>query len=96
MLRRYIGEGRMEAGVIKVLLGYFMSILDRYDDAVRNGTGDEYNLLPGHKAWGAAGRVRIYEELARQGILSKILRSPSTPDTTSAWPSGGIAVCNPI
>ncbi|MDP6794122.1 MAG: hypothetical protein QGG00_01900 [Verrucomicrobiota bacterium] len=72
LLRRYIDEGRREAGAIKVLQGYFMSILDRYDEAVRNGTGDEYNLLPGHKAWGAAGRVRVYEELARQGMLSDI------------------------
>ena len=93
LLRRYIDEGRREAGAIKVLQGYFMSILDRYDEAVRNGTGDQYNLLSGHKAWGAAGRVRIYEELARQGILSKILRSPSTPDTTSAWPSEEFHCC---
>ena len=72
LLRRYIDEGRSEAGALEVLHGYFMSILDRYDEAVRSGKGAEFNLLPGHKAWGAAGRVRIYKELVRQGMLSKI------------------------
>ena len=72
LLRRYIDEGRKESGALEVLHGYFMSILDRYDEAVRKGEGDEFNLLPGHRAWGAAGRVRIYEELVRQGRLSEI------------------------
>ncbi|MED5278711.1 MAG: hypothetical protein VYD86_06295, partial [Verrucomicrobiota bacterium] len=72
LLRRYIDEGRSEAGALEVLHGYFMSILDRYDEAVRSGKRAEFNLLPGHKAWGAAGRVRIYKELVRQGMLSKI------------------------
>ena len=72
LLRRYIDEGRKESGALEALHGYFMSILDRYDEAVRKGEGDEFNLLPGHRAWGAAGRVRIYEELVRQGRLSEI------------------------
>ena len=72
LLRRYIDEGRKETAVLEILRGYFMSILDRYDDAVREGKGGEFNLLPGHRAWGAAGRVRIYEELAKQGVLNEI------------------------
>ena len=39
LLRRYIDEGRSEAGALEVLHGYFMSILDRYDEAVRSGKG---------------------------------------------------------
>jgi len=72
LLRRYIDEGRREAGALEVLHGYFMSILDRYDEAVRNGTGNQFNQLFGHQAWGAAGRVRIYEELVHKGMLSEI------------------------
>ncbi|SVA62928.1 uncharacterized protein METZ01_LOCUS115782, partial [marine metagenome] len=72
LLRRYIDKGRNETAALEILRGYFMSILDRYDAAVSEGKGDEFNLLPGHKAWGAAGRVRVYEELARQGMLSEI------------------------
>ena len=72
LLRRYIDEGRKETAALEILRGYFMSILDRYDDAVREGKGGEFNLLPGHRAWGAAGRVRIYEELARMGMINEI------------------------
>ena len=70
LLARYVDGHRQEAGALKILQGYFMSILDRYDNIVKEGRGDEFNLLSGHKAWGAGGRMRIYEELVHYEMLT--------------------------
>lgn len=70
LLSRYVDGGRKEKGALKILHAYFMSILDRYEDAKTAGKGDAFNLFPGHGAWGSGGRMRIYGELVRQNMLS--------------------------
>ena len=70
LLSRYVDGGRDEAGALCILRAYFLSILDRYDEAVQRGEGDTFNLFPGHGAWGSGGRMRIYEELSTQGLLT--------------------------
>ena len=70
LLVRYVDGGRSETGALKILQAYFLSILDRYHDAQKAGEGDAFNLFPGHGAWGSGGRMRIYEELVRQNMLT--------------------------
>jgi hypothetical protein len=70
LLSRFIDGGRQERNALKILQAYFLSILDRYHEAETNGEGDAFNLFPGHGAWGSGGRLRIYEELVRQNMLT--------------------------
>ena len=70
LLSRYVDGGRRERGALKILHAYFLSILDRHREAVEAGEGDRFNLFPGHGAWGSGGRMRIYEELVRQQLLT--------------------------
>ena len=65
LLSRYLDGGRKEKNVIVILQAYFRSILDR------EGKGDRYkSFFYGHGAWGSGGRLRIYQELVRQKMLT--------------------------
>ena len=58
-------EGERKKNVIVILQAYFRSILDR------EGKGDRYkSFFYGHGAWGSSGRLRIYQELVRQKMLT--------------------------
>ena len=71
LLSRYVDGGRKEKNALGILHAYFLSILDRYEEAETAGDGDAFNLFPGHGAWGSGGRMRIYEELVRRNMLSR-------------------------
>lgn len=65
LLSRYIDGGRKENNAIIIQQAYFRSILDR------GGKGDRYKtFFGGHGAWGSGGRLRIYQELVRQNLLT--------------------------
>ena len=65
LLSRYVDGGRQERNAIIILQAYFRSILDR------QGKGERYDtFFAGHGAWGSGGRLRIYEELVRQNMLT--------------------------
>ena len=65
LLSRYIDAGRKEKNAIIILQAYFRSILDR------EGIGERYKtFFSGHGAWGSGGRLRIYQELVRQKMLT--------------------------
>ena len=68
LLSRYIDNNREEENALPILKAYFMSILDRYDHALKEGT--QMTLFYNHKSWGSGGRMRIFSELVRQGVLS--------------------------
>ena len=70
LLSRYVDGGRKETGALRILHAYFLSILDRYYEAQKAGKGEQFSLFSGHGAWGSGGRMRIYEELARQKMLT--------------------------
>ena len=65
LLSRYVDGGRKEKNALIILQAYFRSILDR------EGKGARYKtFFWGHGAWGSGGRLRIYQELVRQNILT--------------------------
>jgi hypothetical protein len=65
LLSRYLDGGRKEKNAIIILQAYFRSILDR------GGKGDRYKgFFWGHGAWGSGGRLRVYQELVRQEMLT--------------------------
>ena len=68
LLSRYIDNNREEENALPILKAYFMSILDRYDQALKEGA--QMTLFYNHKSWGSGGRMRIFSELVKQGVLS--------------------------
>ena len=68
LLSRYIDNNREEENALPILKAYFMSILDRYDQALKEGA--QMTLFYNHKSWGSGGRMRIFSELVQQGVLS--------------------------
>ena len=71
LLERYIDSGRRDSNEIRIIKGYFLSILDRYQEAKENGKKESFTLFYNHKSWGSGGRMRIYDELVRQNLLTK-------------------------
>ena len=69
LLCRYVDGGRKEQNALPILKGYFMSILDRYDAAIDRG--ESFTLFHNHKSWGSGGRMRIFAELVRQGVINE-------------------------
>ena len=65
LLSRYIDGGREEKNAIIILQAYFRSILDR-----EGKDGSYKTFFSGHGGWGSGGRLRIYEELMRQEMLT--------------------------
>ena len=71
LLERYIDSERRDSNEIRIIKGYFLSILDRYQEAKENGKKESFTLFYNHKSWGSGGRMRIYDELVRQNLLTK-------------------------
>ena len=69
LLCRFVDGGRKQKNELQILKAYFMSILDRYDEAA--AVGETFTLFHNHKSWGSGGRMRIFAELVRQGVLSR-------------------------
>ena len=69
LLSRYLDNGRQEENALPILKAYFLSILDRYDQAT--GKGEQFTLFYNHKSWGSGGRMRIFAELVRQKAISR-------------------------
>jgi len=69
LLSRYLDNGRLEENALPILKAYFMSILDRYDQATEKG--EQFTLFYNHRSWGSGGRMRIFAELVKQKALSK-------------------------
>ena len=70
LLSRYIDGGRRKTNELRVLHAYFLSILDRYEDAQKAGEGDTFSIFRGHGSWGSGGRMRIFGELVRADMLT--------------------------
>ncbi len=70
LLSRYIDNGRQDQNELKILHAYFMSILDRQRESLAKPDDQPLTLFSNHKSWGSGGRLRIYQELARQGWLA--------------------------
>ncbi|MEM7230887.1 MAG: hypothetical protein AAF517_01850 [Planctomycetota bacterium] len=66
LLSRYIDGGRKETHAIRILQAYFRSLLDRSG----TGGGRYKSFFYGHGAWGSGGRLRIFQELVRQKMLT--------------------------
>jgi hypothetical protein len=66
LLSRYIDGGRTEKNSLRILQAYFLSILDRDG----KGDGKYAHFFSGHGSWGSGGRLRIYQELVRQDLLT--------------------------
>ena len=71
LLERYIDSGRKDPNELKILRAYLLSILDRYQEAKNRGEGMNFTLFYNHKSWGSGGRMRIYEELTKQNMLTE-------------------------
>jgi hypothetical protein len=71
LLERYIDSERKDPNEIEILKAYLLSILDRYQEAKKNGKHESFTLFYNHKSWGSGGRMRIYDELVRQKLLSE-------------------------
>ena len=71
LLERYIDSGRKDPNELKILRAYLLSILDRYQEAKDKGEEISFTLFYNHRSWGSGGRMRIYEELVRQNMLSE-------------------------
>ena len=56
---------------MQILKAYILSIIDRYKEAKSNGEGLKFTLFYNHKSWGSGGRLRIYEELVNQNMLTE-------------------------
>lgn len=69
LLCRFIDGGRKEQNELRILKAYFMSILDRYDQATEKG--EQFTLFYNHKSWGSGGRMRIFAELVKQKAIGR-------------------------
>jgi len=70
LLERYIDSNRKDPNELQILKAYILSIIDRYQEAKSNGEGLKFTLFYNHKSWGSGGRMRIYEELVNQEMLT--------------------------
>ncbi len=70
LLTRYVDGGRKDKNELEILRAYFMSMLDRYEEAKKAGNGETFTIFYNHKSWGSGGRMRIFAELARQNMIS--------------------------
>ena len=71
LLERYIDSNRKDQNELQILKAYILSIIDRYKEAKSNGEGLKFTLFYNHKSWGSGGRLRIYEELVNQNMLTE-------------------------
>ncbi|MFP6657524.1 MAG: hypothetical protein VB853_05035, partial [Pirellulales bacterium] len=70
LLSRYVDGGRKQENEVKIVRAYFLSMLDRYDEAIKAGNGETFTLFQNHRSWGSGGRMRIYAELVRQKAIT--------------------------
>ncbi len=70
LLSRYVDGGRKQENEVKIIRAYFLSMLDRYDAAIKAGNGETFTLFQNHRSWGSGGRMRIYAELVRQKAIT--------------------------
>lgn len=83
MRTQYVDEGRRDRNALKMMQAYFRgAILDRYRAFEKSGEGDRFYLFNthvggrskygggSHGGWGSHGRMRIYEELVKQKMLT--------------------------
>lgn len=68
LLSRYLDSGRRDRNELRILRAYFLSMLDRYDEATQ--AGNEITLFEGHRSWGSGGRLRVFAELVRQKAIT--------------------------
>ena len=69
LLTRYIDSGRRDNNELVILRAYFLSILDRYDEA--RAKDEPFTIFYNHRSWGSGGRMRIFAELVRQEAITK-------------------------
>ncbi|HBO50671.1 MAG TPA: hypothetical protein DD471_01705, partial [Planctomycetes bacterium] len=70
LLSRFIDGGRRQKNELKIIQAYFLSILDRYRESKQAEKGPILTLFYNHRSWGSGGRMRIFAELVRQGLLT--------------------------
>ena len=70
LLSRFIDGGRRQKNELKIIQAYFLSILDRYRESKQAEEGPPLTLFHNHRSWGSGGRMRIFAELVRQGLLT--------------------------
>ena len=68
LLTRYINSGRKDNNELIILRAYFLSMLDRYDEA--RAKGEPFTIFYNHRSWGSGGRMRIFAELVRQKAIT--------------------------
>ena len=68
LLTRYIDSGRKDHNELIILRAYFLSMLDRYNEA--QAKGEPFTIFYNHRSWGSGGRMRIFAELVQQKAIT--------------------------